>query len=207
MVSSCHSIFACLFFEMMIFIDLLLILDRRTRKKRQMSCPMFLYGFTIGSFVPLIIVYLMRPESLANLWEFFSTSLLFTMAWSDGVAHRFNLTTDLLTGSNRLLTKMYSCYTVESWYQICSWTIYLSFVLTLILFIVHQHQKSTSLFDESTERLDIVFYYFCIFLSAIIMIVCRVFIEHYLLGYIRVWTLIYLLWYLSSFILVCLRNR
>jgi len=168
---------------------------------------MFLYGFAIGSVVPMTIVYLMRPESLTNLLEFFSSSLLFTMTSSDGVAHRFNLTTDLLTGSNRLMIKMYSCYTVESWYQICSWTIYLSFVFTLILFLVHQHRKTTSLFEEPTERFDTVFYYFCIFLLAIVMIVCRIFIEHYLLGYIRLWTLMYLFWYLLSFVLVYLRNR
>lgn len=168
---------------------------------------MFLYGFAIGSLLPLTVVYLMRPDSLTNLWEFFSSSLFLTMTWSDGVAQRFNLTTDLRSGLNRSTMKFYSCYNVESWYQICSWMIYLSFFFTCILGILHQHWKNTPLFDPSSHRYDTVFFYFCIVLLALVMILCRVFIEHSLLGSIRLWTLVYLLWYLFSFTLVCIRNR
>ncbi|CAF4843732.1 unnamed protein product, partial [Rotaria magnacalcarata] len=44
-----------------------------------------------GSVVPLSIVYVMRPDSLNNLFDLVSSSLLIAFNWSEGVAQRFNL--------------------------------------------------------------------------------------------------------------------
>lgn len=178
-----------------------------------MSCPMFAYGFAAGSIIPLAIVYLMRPESLTNLLEFFSTSLFMALNWSDGVAERFNLTTDLFSSPVRLSMKIYSCYHIEYWYQTCSWAIYLSLFSSLILFLLNQHLKSSefSAHDDQQGRrdvgVDIVFSYFCIFLLAMLTIFLRLFIEQYLLGQFKLWTMIYLLWYTVSFAVVWLWNR
>ena len=122
-----------------------------------MSCPMFAYGFAAGSIIPLAIVYLMRPESLTNLLEFFSTSLFMALNWSDGVAERFNLTTDLFSSPVRLSMKIYSCYHIEYWYQTCSWVIYLSLFSSLILFLLNQHLKSSEFFshDDQQGRRDV----------------------------------------------------
>ena len=95
---------------------------------------MFLYGLTAGSIIPLTIVYLIRPESLTNLFDFMSSTFLIAFNWSEGVAQRFNLSHDLfsLTDSSGLPTlKMYSCYTIESWYNAFSWIIYICFILSL----------------------------------------------------------------------------
>lgn len=178
---------------------------------------MFLYGLTIGSIVPLSIVYIVRPESLINLFDFLSSSLFLAFNWSDGVAQRFNLSVDLFSPDNQnsmRSMKMYSCYTIEYWYNIFSWIIYICFILSLILFILNQHFKNSEEFfsnENNSEQehigIDFVFYYFCVFIFAIISILIRIFIEYYLLGYLKAFTIVYLLWYIVSFALVWLWNR
>lgn len=175
---------------------------------------MFMYGLTAGSIIPLTIVYLIRPESLTNLFDFLSSSLFLALNWSDGVAQRFNLSLDLFSSHNQntLSTiKMYSCYTIEYWYNIFSSIIYICFFLTIILFIYKQRLKNSQEYflNENHESIDIdmVFYYFCIFIFAIISILIRLFMEYYLLGYLKLFTIVYLLWYIISFAFVWLWNR
>ncbi|CAF4019327.1 unnamed protein product [Adineta steineri] len=114
-----------------------------------MSCPMFMYGLTAGSIIPLSIVYIMRPESLTNLFDFISSSLLIAFNWSEGVAQRFNLSNDLFFSTHNnintiLPIKMYSCYTIEYWYNAFSWIIYICFILSLIIFILNQRLKNSN---------------------------------------------------------------
>lgn len=177
---------------------------------------MFLYGLTAGSIIPMSIVYLIRPESLTNLFEFLSSSFLIALNWSDGVAQRFNLSHDLFSPSQSNLSsmKLYSCYTVESWYNLWTWMIYFSFLSTFILFIVNQHWKNSEEFfaEENLHEhidlsLDVVFYYFCISILAFIAIFLRMIMEYYLLGYCKALTIVYLLWYILSFASVWLWNR
>lgn len=180
---------------------------------------MFLYGLTAGSIIPLSIVYLIRPESLTNLFEFLSSSFLIAFNWSDGVAQRFNLSHDLFStssssNSNPSSMKLYSCYTVESWYNVWTWMIYFSFLSTLILFIINQHWKTSeeffpeeNLHEHTDLGLDVVFYYFCISILAFIAILLRMMMEYYLLGYCRALTIGYLLWYILSFAMVWLWNK
>src|SRR5215475_660624 len=106
-------------------------------KIKIMSCPMFMYGLTVGSIIPLTIVYMIRPESLTNLFDFLSSSFLIAFNFSEGVAQRFNLSNDLFFPTNQnseSRMKTYSCYTIEFWYNIVSWIIYICFILSLILF-------------------------------------------------------------------------
>jgi len=175
-----------------------------------------MYGLTVGSIIPLTIVYIIRPESLTNLFDFLSSSLFIAFNLSEGVAQRFNLSTDLFfNNQNAILpTKMYSCYTIEYWYNIFSWFIYICFILSLILFILNQRFKNSSEFfsnENNNEHeyigIDFVFYYFCIFILAIISILIRILMEHYLLGYLKPFTIVYLLWYIVSFAIVWLWNR
>jgi ABC-type uncharacterized transport system permease subunit len=176
---------------------------------------MFMYGLTAGSIIPLTVVYIMRPESLSNLFDFISSSLLLAFNWSEGVAQRFNLSNDLFLNNdiNRTLPiKMYSCYTIEYWYNIFSWIIYTCFILSVLIFILNQRFKnSPELFDHDNEQeyigIDFVFYYFCVFLLAMISILIRIGMEHYLLGHLKPFTIIYLLWYIVSFAIVWLWNR
>lgn len=179
---------------------------------------MFLYGLTAGSVIPLSIVYIMRPESLTNLFDLFSSSVLIAFNWSDGVAQRFNLSNDLFDNYYEMtspkLLKMYSCYTIEYWYNIVSYIIYLCFLLSLIIFLLNQHIKnSETLFhndtnqEQETNGIDFVFYHFCIFIIAMISIFIRILIEHYLLGHLKSFTIVYLLWYSVSFAIVWLWNR
>lgn len=185
---------------------------------------MFLYGLTAGSIIPLSIVYIIRPESLTNLFDFLSSSFLIALNWSDGVAQRFNLSHDLFSSSNPhhphskttnvLSMKLYSCYTIESWYNGFTWLIYFCFLSSLILFIVNQHWKTSeeffpeeNLHEQIDLGLDVLFYYFCIFILALIAILVRMTMEYYLLGYCKVVTLVYLLWYILSFAFVWLWNR
>ncbi|CAF4911508.1 unnamed protein product [Rotaria sp. Silwood1] len=174
-----------------------------------MSCPMFMYGLTAGSVIPLSIVYMMRPESLKNLFDLISSSLLIAFNWSEGVAQRFNLSNDLFFNNDinqTISIKMYSCYTIEYWYNIFSWIIYFSFILSLILFILNQRFKNSEedLFHNNNNEYeyrttDFVFYYFCIFILAMTSILIRILMEHYLLGYLKPFTIVYLLWYIVSF--------
>jgi len=177
-----------------------------------------MYGLTAGTIIPLSIVYVMRPESLTNLFDFISSSLLIAFNWSEDVAQRFNLSNDLFPSSNPINTtlpiKMYSCYTIEYWYNIFSWIIYICFLLSLIIFLLNQHFKtSEQLFpdenntDQEDIGIDFVFYYFCVFILAIISILIRMLMEHYLLGYLKPFTIVYLLWYIVSFAIVWLWNR
>ncbi|CAF0952191.1 unnamed protein product [Rotaria sordida] len=181
-----------------------------------MSCPMFMYGLTAGSIIPLSIVYIMRPESLKNLFDLISSSLLIAFNWSEDVAQRFNLSNDLFFNNDLNQTisiKMYSCYTIEYWYNIFSWIIYFCFILSLIIFILNQRFKNSEeeLFHNNNQpeyiRTDFVFYYFCIFILAMTSILIRILIEHYLLGYLKPFTVVYLLWYIISFAIVWLWNR
>ncbi|CAF0914374.1 unnamed protein product [Adineta steineri] len=193
-----------------------------------MSCPMFMYGLTAGSIIPLSIVYIMRPESLTNLFDFISSSLLIAFNWSEGVAQRFNLSNDLFFSTHNnintiLPIKMYSCYTIEYWYNAFSWIIYICFILSLIIFILNQRLKNsneifsndddddnnnnTTSNDQEYIGIDFVFYYFCVFILAIISILIRMFMEYYLLGYLKPFTIVYLLWYIVSFAIVWLWNR
>jgi hypothetical protein len=139
-------------------------------------------------------------------------SLFMALTWSDDVTRRFNLTTDLVHSSNLLSTKLYSCYTIEYWYRACSWTIYFCFFLSIILALVHHRLKlfeflSTNNEQTDTNRIDVVFYYFCLAFLAIIMIIFRMFIEHYLLGRCQWSTMMFLLWYSVSFAIVCVCNQ
>ncbi|CAF2598946.1 unnamed protein product [Rotaria sp. Silwood2] len=107
-----------------------------------------MYGLTAGSIIPLSIVYMMRPESLKNLFDLISSSLLIAFNWSEGVAQRFNLSSDLFFNNDINETtsiKVYSCYTIEYWYNIFSWIIYFSFILSLILFILNQRVQQSDL--------------------------------------------------------------
>ncbi|CAF2131243.1 unnamed protein product [Rotaria magnacalcarata] len=179
-----------------------------------MSLPMFMYGLAAGSVVPLSIVYVMRPDSLNNLFDLVSSSLLIAFNWSEGVAQRFNLSNDLVLNGNlnpTLPIKIYSCYTIEYWYNIFSWIIYISFILSLILFILNQRFKNTpeELFHDQYRTheqenivLDFVFYYFCIFILAMISISIRILMEYYFLRYLKPFTIVYLLWYIVSFAIV-----
>ncbi len=175
---------------------------------------MFMYGLTAGSIIPLTIVYLIRPESLSNLFDFMSSSFLIAFNWSEGVAQRFNLSHDLFSINNQntiVSMKMYSCYTIEYWYNVFSWIIYLCFILSLILLILNQRLKTSEeeIFQDDHDNLgiDFVFYYFCVFIVAIISILIRILMEHYLLGYLKPFTIVYLLWYIVSFAIVWLWNR
>ncbi|CAF0754111.1 unnamed protein product [Adineta ricciae] len=117
---------------------------------------MFMYGLTAGSIIPLSVVYIIRPESLTNLLEFVSSSLLLALNWSEDVAQRFNLSHDLFSSTHNtnsiLPRKLYSCYTIESWYNLFSWIIYICFVLSLIIFIFNQRFKSSNeLFSNDEE--------------------------------------------------------
>lgn len=178
---------------------------------KTMSCPLFIYGFTAGSLLPLSIVYLMRPESLTNLWELFSPSLLLTLISSGDVAERFNLTSDLLFDYEEHRNKIYSCISIEVWYRTSSWLIYLSFLLSLILIFVNQRSKRLSLLnssvDEDHRSIDFVFCYFCIFLFAQSINLFRIFVEYYYLENFCKSTLICSFWYFLSFLVVCLRDR
>lgn len=178
-----------------------------------MSLPMFMYGLTAGSVVPLSIVYIMRPDSLKNLFDLLSSSLLIAFNWSDGVAQRFNLSSDLSLSSNNptLSMKIYSCYTIEYWYNLFTWMIYVCFLLSLIIFILNQRFKYSEeeLFNNEQEHIgiDFVFYYFCIFVIAMISILIRILMEYYLLGHLKPFTVVYLLWYTISFAVVWLWSR
>lgn len=186
-----------------------------------MSCPMFMYGLTAGSVIPLSIVYMMRPESLTNLFDFLASSLLIAVNWSDGVAQRFNLSHDLSSWSNdaraRLPVKTYSCYNLEYWYNVFSWLIYACFGVSLIIFVANQRSKNAEpLFSNDDEQLgderesmgmDFVFYYFCVFTLAMLSIGVRMLMEYYLLGHLKPLTVVYLLWYIVSFAIVWLWNR
>ena len=176
-----------------------------------MSCTLFIYGFTAGSIIPLTIVYAMRPESLSNLWEFFSMSLFLTLNWSDGVAERFNLSTDLSSYRYDSTRKFYTCYSIESWYQGSSWMIYASFLLSILLAIVNQRRKYepllSSLDHQDQTAIDLVLYYFCIFVFAQSIVLFRLFIEYYYLGQFQTSTVIYLFWYIVSFSIVWFWNR
>ncbi len=178
---------------------------------------MFMYGLTAGSIIPLTIVYIIRPESLTNLFDFLSTSLFIAFNWSEGVAQRFNLSNELFSNNNLNTIypmKMYSCYTIEYWYNIFSWIIYICFILSLILFILNQRFKNSEEYFHNNDNyeqehigIDFVFYYFCVFILAIISILIRILMEHYLLGYLKPFTIVYLLWYIVSFAIVWLWNR
>lgn len=176
---------------------------------------MFMYGLTAGSIIPLSIIYIMRPESLTNLFDFISSSFLIAFNWTEGVAQRFNLSNDLFLYNeinNTLPIKMYSCYTIEYWYNIFSWIIYTCFVLSLIIFILNQRFKHSEEYfsnDNEPESIghDFVFYYFCVFIFAIISILIRILLEYYLLGYLKPFTIVYLLWSIVSFAIVWLWNR
>ncbi|CAF3552481.1 unnamed protein product [Rotaria socialis] len=166
-----------------------------------MSLPMFMYGLAAGSVVPLSIIYVMRPDSLKNLFDLVSSSLLIAFNWSEGVAQRFNLSNDLVLNGNLnpiLPIKIYSCYTIEYWYNIFSWIIYISFILSLVLFILNQRFKNTpeeSFHDQYHTReqenivLDFVFYYFCIFILAMISISIRILMEYYFLRHLKPFTI------------------
>ncbi|UJR27120.1 hypothetical protein I4U23_008419 [Adineta vaga] len=124
-----------------------------------MSCPMFMYGLTAGSIIPLSIVYIVRPESLENLLEFVSSSLVIALNWSEDVAQRFNLSHDLFSSTNDinntiLPRKMYSCYTIEYWYNLFSWIIYICFLLSLIIFILNQRFKQSNEFFTNDADVD-----------------------------------------------------
>jgi hypothetical protein len=177
-----------------------------------------MYGLTAGSIIPLTIVYLIRPESLTNLFDFMSSSFLIAFNWSEGVAQRFNLSYDLFSMNNHntiVSMKMYSCYTIEYWYNVFSWIIYLCFILSFILLILNLRLKTSEeeFFQEDDHHdhynlgIDFVFYYFCVFILAIISIFIRILMEHYLLGYLKPFTIVYLLWYIVSFAIVWLWNR
>ena len=180
----------------------------------KMSCLMFFCGLTAGSIIPLSFVYLLRPESLTNLFDLISSSLLFASNWSEGVAQRFNLSNDLFVNSDINTNQMYTCFTIEYWYNIFSWIIYLCFILSLILLVLNQRVKN---FEELFHRensddleyieVNFIFYYFCIVFLAMISILMRILMEHYLLGYIKSFTIVYLLWYIISFAIVWLWNR
>jgi len=176
-----------------------------------------MYGLAAGSIIPLTIVYIVRPESLINLFDFLSSSLLIAFNLSEGVAQRFNLSHDLFSNNNlnsMISIKMYSCYTIEYWYNLFSWIISLCFILSLILFLLNQCLKNSEEFfhhDRYSEQeyigIDFVFYYFCVFIIAIISILIRILMEYYLLGYLKPFTIAYLLWYIVSFAIVWLWNR
>ena len=180
---------------------------------------MFIYGLTAGSIIPLTAVYLIRPESLTNLFDFLSASFLIALNWSEGVAQRFNLSHELFSLNNEntiVPMKMYSCYTIEYWYNIFSWLIYLCFILSFILLILNFRFKTSEeeYFQENDDYheqehlgIDFLFYHFCVFLLAIISISIRILMEHYLLGYLKSLTIAYLLWYIVSFAIVWLWNR
>jgi hypothetical protein len=172
---------------------------------------MFLVGFTIGSVVPLSVVYVMRPESLNNLVEFFSSGMLITLTWGEGIAHRFNLTHDILSPSvPSTSAKLYSCFTMEWWYQSSTWLIYALFLLSIVLMLIDRRLKSLQCLeqrDDDRVTVDLVLIYFCIVLVAMCAIFVRLFLEYYVFGQCQLWTLIYLLWYLLSFTVVCLWNR
>jgi hypothetical protein len=176
-----------------------------------------MYGLTAGSIIPLTVVYIIRPESLTNLFDFLSSSFFIAFNWSEDVAQRFNLSTDLFSTNNPntiFPTKIYSCYTIEYWYNIFSWIIYICFILSLILFILNQRWKHSeeffpneNLHEQEDLGLDFVFYYFCVFIVAMISIFLRILMEHYLLGYLKPFTVVYLLWYIVSFTLVWFWNN
>ena len=172
---------------------------------------MFTYGFLAGSVIPMSIVYVMRPESLGNLFEFFSSSLFIAMTWSEDVTERFNLTHELFTPTLRPSAKMYNCYNIDFWYRALSWTIYLCFISSLITFILNQRWKNSVTFLNDPEGADagtdFVFYYFCIFVLAMLSICLRTLVEYHLLGRLKPSTIAYFMWYTVSFALVCLWNR
>ena len=172
---------------------------------------MFMYGFLVGSVIPMSIVYVMRPESLANLFEFFSSSLFIAMAWSEDVTERFNLTRDLFSPTLRPSPKMYHCHNIDFWYQAFSWMIYLCFISSLITFILNQRWKNSMTFLNDAERtdadIDFVFYYLCIFVLAMLSICLRTLVEYHLLGRLKPSTIAYFMWYTVCFALVCLWNR
>ncbi|CAM4914339.1 unnamed protein product [Rotaria socialis] len=130
-----------------------------------MSLPMFMYGLAAGSVVPLSIIYVMRPDSLKNLFDLVSSSLLIAFNWSEGVAQRFNL---------------------------------IVIQLNIVLFILNQRFKNTpeeSFHDQYHTReqenivLDFVFYYFCIFILAMISISIRILMEYYFLRHLKPFTI------------------
>ncbi len=66
MATSCFIIYSSLY-------SLVFHVSDIKKKKIIMSCPMFMYGLTAGSIIPLTIVYIIRPESLTNLFDFLSS--------------------------------------------------------------------------------------------------------------------------------------